>query len=891
MANQRHLPRELTSFVGREAQVADLKGLLRGNRLLTLTGAGGIGKTRLAVRLATQLAGDSDRSGGVWFIDLAPISDPGLVSLTAARALGLPDQPGRSPDDGMMRFIDDNGVLLVLDNCEHLLEASAALSATLLGACPALTVLATSREPLAMPGELTWRVPSLSLVDEATELFTERARRARPDLTVTADDDAAVADICRLLDGMPLALELAAARVRALSLTEIRDGLDDRFRLLTGGARTVAPRQQTLRASVDWSHDLLTEPERRIFRRLAVFTGGFDLAAAQSVCSDHEFDSRDVIDLMARLVDRSLVTAEHSDRTTRYRLMETIRQYAMEKLGEAREIDELDHSHRDHYVRLATAMEEVADRDFDNVRAAFVWSVGHDDIAEALRLTSALQPLWLSGGRIVEGLTWFHAVAVGECADDLDPAVRGRALADVALLNSVLSIPDTARCAERSLAIARNVGESGLLLRALIACGSAGVFDADAANLHLDEALGLARATEDQRNLSHALWWKSYAAAMAGDPRPALEAGAEGLRIARERGDHFVARMCRFWGPGTARMLSGEFVLAAIEFRELLTEAEVGGDPFGQLAALSHLAYTLIGIGDVEAGQAAPISAARLGSEFGGFAEAIGYAPLALAALFAGDMETAVSAGTTARQQMSAHPVPSANGTPMAEIALARGELATARKYADEAVSLTNGVYRAMALTARSRVALAEDDVEAAEQDAHAALSTASSVDAHTATPDALECLAAATVAAGGANGLVRLLGAADALRKRMGARRNPVYQSGHDSLVAAVRDLVSADDFAAAWDEGAALSTQDAIAYARRGRGERKRPASGWASLTPTERDVVRLVGDGLANKDIATRLFMSPRTVASHLTHVYAKLAVTSRVQLAQEATRRAR
>jgi DNA-binding CsgD family transcriptional regulator len=227
----------------------------------------------------------------------------------------------------------------------------------------------------------------------------------------------------------------------------------------------------------------------------------------------------------------------------------------------------------------------------------------------------------------------------------------------------------------------------------------------------------------------------------------------------------------------------------------------------------------------------------------------------------------------------------------MAEIALARGELATARKYADEAVSLTNGVYRAMALTARSRVALAEDDVEAAEQDAHAALSTASSVDAHTATPDALECLAAATVAAGGANGLVRLLGAADALRKRMGARRNPVYQSGYDSLVAAVRDLVSADDFAAAWDEGAALSTQDAIAYARRGRGERKRPASGWASLTPTERDVVRLVGDGLANKDIATRLFMSPRTVASHLTHVYAKLAVTSRVQLAQEATRRAR
>ncbi len=257
------LPTQLTSFVGREGQIAEVRGLLADNRLVTLTGAGGSGKTRMAIQIASEF-GD-----GVRYVDLAPITDPDLVPVAVARALGLPDQPGRSRMDTVVRFIGERQLLLVLDNCEHLLDSSAELILALLGVCPGLTLMTTSREPIGLPGEVTWRVPSLSLTDEAVELFEDRARRVRPDFTATDADAVTVNEICRRLDGMPLAIELAAARVRALSLTEILDSLHDRFRLLTGGSRRAVRRQQSLGASVDWSHALLTEPERILFRRLS----------------------------------------------------------------------------------------------------------------------------------------------------------------------------------------------------------------------------------------------------------------------------------------------------------------------------------------------------------------------------------------------------------------------------------------------------------------------------------------------------------------------------------------------------------------------------------------------------------------------------------------------
>ena len=290
------LPAQLTSFIGRQAEMNGIREALADNRLVTLTGAGGAGKTRLAVR-----------------------------------ALGLPDQPGQPTMDVLLRFIRDRQMLLLLDNCEHLLDASAELITGLLGACPALTLLTTSREPIGVAGEVSWRVPSLSLADEAIELFSDRARRTKPEFRVTSDNAEIVTEICRRLDGLPLAIELAAARVRALSPAEIVDSLHDAFRLLTGGARTAVRRQQTLRASVDWSHSMLSEPEQVLFRRLAVFLGGFDLDAAQAVAGGGEVERYQILDQLTLLVDKSLVVADDSPHGTRYRLLETVRQYAQEK--------------------------------------------------------------------------------------------------------------------------------------------------------------------------------------------------------------------------------------------------------------------------------------------------------------------------------------------------------------------------------------------------------------------------------------------------------------------------------------------------------------------------------------------------------------------------------
>ena len=375
--------------------------LLADNRLVTLTGAGGAGKTRLAIEVASGIA--DQFADGIWYVDLAPITHPGVVPLAVARALGLPDQPGSSIAETLLRFVRDRQMLFVLDNCEHVLEASAALVNDILGYCANVTILATSREPLMVTGEVNWQVPSLSLTDEAIDLFADRARRARPNFAVDDHNLKTVTEICHRLDGMPLAIELAAARVRALTLDEIVDSLHDRFRLLTGGARTAVRRQQTLRASVDWSHALLTEPERALLRRLSVFMGGFDLDAAQSVAGTTEVERYQVLDQLSLLVDKSLVIAENASGRTRYRLLETVRQYALEKLGESGEADDIRDRHRDHYTAMAERLDapargskehlvEQADLDIDNLRAAFVWSRENNEFAGALELASSLHP-------------------------------------------------------------------------------------------------------------------------------------------------------------------------------------------------------------------------------------------------------------------------------------------------------------------------------------------------------------------------------------------------------------------------------------------------------------------------------------------------------------------
>lgn len=899
-----HLPMQLTSFIGRCAEIDDVRDSLATNRLVTLTGTGGAGKTRLAIETGRQTAGEF--GDGVWYVDLAPIADPELVPVAMAGALGLADLPSRSATETLIRFVAGRRMLVVLDNCEHLLDAVAELTTALLSACPALTLLATSREPIGVAGEATWRVPSLSLDDDAIELFADRARRARSEFNITDDDLPAVKEICRRLDGMPLAIELAAARVRALSLDEIVESLHDRFRLLTGGRRTAVRRQQTLRASVDWSHALLTEPERVLFRRLAPFMGGFDLAAARAVAGDTEVERYQVLDQLTLLVDKSLVLADDTGGGMRYRLLETVRQYALEKLGESGEADAVRARHRDCYTALAAMLDapaatghqqrvEQIEIEIDNLRAAFAWSRENFDLELALQIASSLQPLWLTRGRLREGLSW-----IDEALADLDlmqdaldrevaPAVLARTLADAALFDGWVGVPERMEQANEALAIARQLDDPSLLVRALTACFGTAAFNREQAETYFAEAIELARGLGDKWRLSQLLGFQAYAAMMAGDPIPA-RAAEEGRDLADAIGDRFASGQCRLWGIAGGRAVLGDLVGADAELRQVITDADAAGDSLCRFNALMTQSFTQGWQGKTTAARNSAETAIESAAELGAVIEGLGYLTLGAAQLAAGDVVAAKQALTQGYSRLPHVSFATTNMLWRAETELAAGDVVAARRWADQAVSATTGFFQTMALTARARVALAEGNAEAAERDAYGALALAAGIRALLGVPDIFDLLARLATQAESYPEAARLVGAADTVRERTGEVRYKIYQAGYEALVAELRDAMGHNAFDAARAEGATLSTEEAIAYARRGRGERKRPSTGWASLTPAELDVVRLVSAGLGNKDVATRLFISPRTVETHLTHVYTKLGLASRVQLAQEAARHA-
>ncbi|OBF98353.1 transcriptional regulator [Mycobacterium sp. 852002-51152_SCH6134967] len=891
-----NLPAQLTSFVGRTQQLEEVCRLLADNRLVTLTGAGGAGKTRLAIEAANALAEEFD--DGLWWVDLAAIADPAVVSITVARTLGLPDQPGRSPLETVQRFIGSREILLLLDNCEHLLDACGDVITRLLNSCPHLTILATSRETVAVSGEVTWRVPSLTLEDEAVALFTDRAKRARPTFHATGDDLALVVDICRRLDGMPLAIELAAARVRALSLHQIADSLNDRFRLLTGGARNTMRRQQTLRASVDWSHALLTDAEQVLFRRLGVFMDGFDFDAAQAVAATNEAEQFQILDQLTLLVDKSLVTADEESGAMRYRLLETVRQYALEKLAESGEATLMRGRHRDHYVATTARLEgderliDWAEQETGNLRAAHAWSIDCGEFEPALAQISALQRLWEIRGRMREGIAAFDLAFNDKRYrdDDVAPAVWVRAVADRSILTAWTADSASLERGEEALAAARKLGDPGLIVSCLAACGGLAYYSPEVSRAYWADAIDLARKADDRSKLCYYLSCLAVATNVAGQPLASQLAAEEGRVVADAIGDGFVSRHCRIW-LATAMGWRGGVRGADDVLRGVGEAAHAAGEPMLELFALTAESSWFAFEGKASAARTKSEEARETSIAMGGFHEDKIHITAALAALAAGQGAEAKAESESAIGQTVPEQMPYIRAlTPMTLALLACGELAAARRWADDTVTMTNGNYQMNALVARAHVALAQGERDQAERDAHDALALALATSALLHVPEALEALGRCAADYGNHRHAARLFGAATNGRSVMGVARWPVFGIGYDDAVTQCREAMGEDDFNAAWTEGSAMSTEEAIAYAQRGRGERKRPASGWESLTPTERDVVRHAVDGLGNKDIAERMFISPRTVQTHLTHVYAKLGFTSRIQLIQEAARHA-
>jgi len=569
-----NLPLSLTSFVGREREQAALRQALTETRLLTLTGSGGCGKTRLTLQVAATLS--PSYPDGIWLIELAALSDPSLVSQAAATVLGVREMPGRPVLTSLIGFLRSRRLLLLLDNCEHLVMACAELAEALLRVCPQLTILATSREALGISGERPWIVPSLALPDprsppnaeqilacEAVRLFVERARIIRPDFTPTAQNAALLAEVCRRLDGIPLALELAAARLAALTLESLAARLDDSFRLLTGGSRTALPRRQTLRATLDWSHDLLSEPERVLLRRLSVFAGGWTLEAAEAVCAGEGIGPEEVLDLLAGLIHKSLVLLHEETTGNRYHLLETVRQYGQEKLTTAGEAELLRDRHLDWCLGMALRAKlgvgagesaapnlepheqaaglERLEGEADNLRAALSWSKAAGERQEkGLRLAASIPLWWLLAGHAGEGRRWLEDLL--ENAGKVPALLQARALLVLCFLASNQGeYTEAMRLAEMAHALFQSEGDQHGAAASRYSQGVQAFYlgDYPQATILCEEVLRAYRALADRRGESYALLGLGIIPHLQADYGRAAALYTEGLALFRELGDAF----------------------------------------------------------------------------------------------------------------------------------------------------------------------------------------------------------------------------------------------------------------------------------------------------------------------------------------------------------------
>ena len=856
-----NLPVRLTSFVGREHELAEVARLLDVARLVTLVGAPGVGKTRLALQVAHELR--NRFVDGAGFVELASLAEPSFVPDAVAATLGVQQRPDRPLVDTLAEHLEARHVLLVLDNCEHLLTACATLVEQLLQSAPGLVVLATSREALRAEGEITWRVPSLStpgaeyrvqtgadaVTDlsrfEAARLFVDRARAALPAFTLTSQDAPAVVTICHRLDGIPLAIELAAARVSALAPVEIAARLDGHLALLHGGRRTALPRQQTLRGAIDWSYELLTEEERTLLRRLAVFAGGWVLPAAEAVCDSQDADGRardTVLDLLVSLVGKSLVQVDAgTGAERRYRLLEMIRQYGLEKLRESGEEIAIRRRQLAWYVDLAprsragmTGPDSVAwagrlTAELDNARAALTWSL--DDSAGAsvhlgMRVAYGFFYLWLFRDLLLEGWHWLERLltkdqAKGDDAPDGSSVSLSRGVKQRTLPNTPVSMSGSHLRVLALLDLTTLAQQLGRLGRGEEAA---------------QEALALARSVHDRHGEATALSILGNTARAAGQYDRAVRLLAETLPIFRQLGDRgWIVHGLLNLGETVGHQ--GDFDRARPLLEEGLALAREDGAPWQIGFALKNLGVVVYRQGDLDRGQ------------------------------------MLLEESLVVFEQMRATRGLSWSNWDLGHLCLARGEPERAARYFAESFRLCR--------EAGDRLGM----------------------------PRCLEGLAAAAaMAANGAPGplatyAAQLLGLAATQRAASGIQVPPVQRPAVERAIAAARALLGDETYAAAFAAGrempldrmAEIGLDLARSSVADGSMEpatttNSQPATdAWSPLTVREREVAALVAAGLTNRQIAARLVISDRTVQGHIASILTRLDFDTRSQIAAWAARR--
>lgn len=913
-----NLPVQLTTFIGRESEIAEIGRFLSESRMVTLTGSGGCGKTRLALQAAAYaLDGFPD---GVWWVDLAPVSDPALVPSAVGAALSVREVPLQPLVESISGDLRTKRALLILDNCEHLVEGCAAFAGTILRSCPGVSVLATSRHTIDVEGEVAFRVPSLRLPEEgepeeiealtqyeAVQLFIDRALRARPNFRVTNDNAPAVAHICHRLDGIPLAIELAAARVRVLSPERIASELTDVFHVLAAGARTAVPRHQTLRASVEWSHGLLTGEERGLLRRLSVFAGGFTLDAAEAVGAGEGLERSAVLDVLSSLVDKSLVQVEEGAPEVRYRLLETIRQHGTEKLSEAGEGEAVRTRHLDFFVALAeeAALElegagmiewvRMLRAEHDNTRAALDWGLASRQPDKALRLAGALRLFWMVTGRWREARARYEALLSEEIGD---PAVLARGLLGASTnCFQLFDWPAAYGFAEKALSIAREIDDRQVVARAQSLIGTARMWSGDfeAGRPLCEEAIDLGREVGDRYTVAMAHFGLANGAWVdQGDLVRARAAFEQALTAARESGNpQRLGMILVLYGMMTGWMdpqRSEPLLKEAVDWLDQLGEVAVRG------VALAWLGWARLMRGDYDGALDHAAEALRLDARAeytAGMAEAhfvLGWLHRATGDLQAADAALEQSANLGRETNLPWACYFWVLGA-LVRVRLERADLAGAQSALEATAEIPepSGVYAGFLADARARLARERGDLERAEALAHEALASLARAAMKPAVVDLLELVAWAAAAHESHSEAARLFGAAQAARDAIRYVRFPSERERYEGDVALARSGLPDEEFEKAWAEGTALSLEEAVAYAQRGRGERKRPSHGWASLSPTEIQVAGLVAERLTNPQIAQRLFVSRGTVKTHLSHIYDKLGIESRAELADEVAKR--
>lgn len=889
------LPVPLSSFVGRQHERRKLAELLRASRLLTICGAPGVGKSRLAL----ETAADMSLSGGgnTWWVALAPVVEGTQVVQELASVLGIQDHGNRGLSDSVIDYLRGRPTVIVLDNCEHVIPACAALIDRVLRHCPDLTVIATSREPLALTGERVWSAPPLSLTD-AVQLFRARAADAGADDLCGPDSRRAIADVCRYLDGLPLAIELAAARAGVLSPAEMATRLArDRLEMLGDPGPHAGARHDTLRSALEWSYRLLNEAERALIRRVTVFSGGFTLAAAEAVCGAD-------LNTLSSLVAKSLVGASTAGGHTRYGLLQTVRAFAAESLVGSEEA-EVRNRHLSWYIGVAEAVEAeltgahqrvVSNRvevEYANLVTAFGWAMREEGQCEALRLAAAMVLWWRARGWFAEGHEWLVS-ALRRCSG-APTQLRARGLWGASFMALMIEDrPAAVSLADESLRIYTNLKDDSGRGRALLLIGNAVMIDNPPvlALPKLQEAAALARRVDDHWCLSHALSLISMAKMREGDHVAAGRAVGEAVAIARLTHDleslgfalDLLGRFERSQGrQAEAEVAYGESLAINTEMNNAFM---IGSN----LLSLGTLAVTR---GDLTRAKRLYHDGLRQGRRAGSGAVSV-LALCQLGAIAHGEGDT----GTARRLYEEALSRSDDTFSCMALqglglLAISERDLPVARRHLEAALALARshgaGAVAAALLHDLGNVARLDDDFPSADDLYLEALSEYARCGQPPEVADTLEATAGIAARTGRAERAARLVGAAQTVRCQARAARDTYRCPFLESDLADMREHLPGDRFDAAVAQGAAMAADEAISYATRGRGRRRRSPSGWHSLTDAERRVALLVVEGLTNPEIAERLFVTRSTIRNHLHNVFTKLGISSRVELAVETSGR--